>query len=275
MVRAQIANIAKSTPFAAAFIAAVLFSSSLACPAQPGSAQPRPAQPTANPARPALSPAQPTTASAATAPGSAPSAALSTGSYSVSAALRPSLDTVRQTLQSLRIDRWKKGTVRDEASTNIDSILRDLRVNLPPLLEVADAAPGTVSKLLPVTSHVDALYDVLLRVTEASRVAGPDDQAAQLQQALQGLSNARLALDERIQGSASSLEKQVVDLRATITRQAAERPVAPPPVAFPCVPPPTHKPAVKRKPAAKPSTATSAATKSSSGTAKGTQTPSH
>lgn len=241
MVRSQFGNPARPAPAAVAAVVAAAFFSPLICKAQP---TPGPARLTPGSAQPTLSPAQPTAASAAT---SAPA----TPSHPVSATLQPSLDTVRQTLQSLRIDRWKKGSVRDEASTNIDSILRDLRVNLPPLLEVADTAPGTVSKLLPVTSHVDALYDVLLRVTEASRVAGPDDQAAQLQQALLGLSNARLALDDRIQGSASALEKQVVDLRATIARQAAERPVAPAPVAFPCVPPPTHK-TTTRKPAAKP-----------------------
>lgn len=167
--------------------------------------------------------------------------------------LQPSLETVRQTLQALRLDKWKKGSVRDEAGGNIDSILRDLRINLPPLLQTADAAPGAVSKLLPLSTHVGALYDVLLRVVEASRVAAPDDQAAQLQQTLLKLSNARLILDDRMRGSADALEKQVIDLRATIQKQAAQRPVAPAPVALPCVPPPPHKTTTrKHKPAAKP-----------------------
>jgi len=167
--------------------------------------------------------------------------------------LQPSLDTVHQTLVALRTDKWKKGTVRDEASANIDAIQRDLRVNLPPLLEDADTSPGTISKLLPVSRHLGALYDVLLRVSEASRVAAPDDQSTQLQQALLSLSNARLALDDRMQGSAGALEKQVVDLRATIEHQAAQRPVVPTPVALPCIPPPpVHKTVKKRAPAANP-----------------------
>ena len=118
----------------------------------------------------------------------------------ISGLLQPALDTVRQTLESLRIDRWKKGTVRDEASANIDSIRTDLRTNMPPLLQSADAAPGSVSKLLPLSRHLNALYDVLLRISEASRVAAPDDQAAELQQALLSLSNARLSLDDRMRG---------------------------------------------------------------------------
>jgi hypothetical protein len=171
----------------------------------------------------------------------------------VSGLLQPALDTVRQTLVALRIDRWKKGSIRDEASGNIDSIQRDLRVNMPPLLADADAAPGAVSKLLPLSSHVDALYDVLLRVAEASRVVAPDDQAAQLQQALQGLSAARLTLDDRIKGSAEAMEKQVVDLHAAIQQQAAQRAAAAVPVALPCVAtPPARKVVKKSKPAAKP-----------------------
>lgn len=170
----------------------------------------------------------------------------------VSGLLQPSLDTVHQTLQALRLDKWKKGSVRDEANGNINSIQRDLSANLPPLLQGADAAPGAVSKLLPLSTHVDALYDVLLRVVEASRVAAPDDQAAQLQQALLKLSDARLTLDDRIRGSADSLEKQVIDLRTTIQKQAAQRDVAPVPVALPCVPPPAHKTTRTHKPVAKP-----------------------
>jgi hypothetical protein len=180
------------------------------------------------------------------------------GSQSISGILQPALGSVHQTLQSLRTDKWKKGSVRDEASVNIDSIQNDLRNNLPMLLQSADATPGSVSKLLPLSRHVDALYDVLLRVAEASRIAGPDDQAAQLQQALQGLSNARISLDNRMQGSAGALEKQVSDLRATVQQQAAQIAATPTPAALPCVPPPAKKSAAKRKPAAKHATGTTA-----------------
>ena len=219
MVRPQIGRNAQNTSIAvAAFIAAAIFSSSLACPAQP---TPSPAQPTASSAAPV-----------------GPSPA----SHSVSEALQPSLDTVHQTLQSLRLDKWKKGTVRDEAGANIDSILRDLRVNMPPLLEAADAAPGTVSKLLPVSGHVDALYDVLLRITEASRVAGPTTRPHNSSRpcSVSAMRASRSTIASR--GSAGALEKQVIDLRATIERQAAARPAAPAPAAFPCLPPPTAQP---------------------------------
>jgi len=173
----------------------------------------------------------------------------------ISGLLQPAFDTVSRTLDGVHIDKWKKGSIRDEASANIDSIRKDLRTNIPQLLQEADAGPGTVGKLLPLSNHLAAVYDVLLRVSEASRVSGPDDQAAQLQQALLSLSKARLALNERVQGSADALEKQVADLRATIQQQAAQRAAAPVPVALPCVPAPTKKPAAKtHKAVAKPGT---------------------
>jgi hypothetical protein len=172
----------------------------------------------------------------------------------VSGLLQPSLDTVHRTLDALRVEKWKKGNIRDEANQNISEIQHDLQTNLPPLLHDADTAPGTLSKVLPLSRHVNALYDVLLRVVEAARVSAPDDQAAQLQQALVSLGNARLAIGERMQGSADALEKQVVDLRSALQVQAARSPVVPAPAALPCVPPAPHRTTKKtNKPVAKPS----------------------
>ncbi|HUV69790.1 MAG TPA: hypothetical protein VMW15_09035 [Terracidiphilus sp.] len=189
---------------------------------------------------------------------------------SISATLQPSLTTVRRTLDSLHIEKWKRGSIRDEASQNIDAIEHDLQANLPPLLQDADSAPGSVSKTLPLDRHVNALYDVLLRVVEAARVIAPEDQAAQLQQALAGLSSARLELSNRIQGSADAIEKQVVELRATIEAQAARRP-EPAPVALPCVPPAKPHRATRRKttkPPAKPAQSKPATTPSTSNSPK-------
>lgn len=189
---------------------------------------------------------------ASTAPVAATNGAVPAGTPAVPAAsapssiLQPSLDAVRQTLAGLRVEKWKRGSVRDEAGTDINSIVVDIQQRVPPLLKDADAAPGTLSKTLPVSRHVDALYDVLLRVVEASRMAAPDDQANQLRNALENLEKARLALDDSMESAAGSQEKQLVDLRVTVQRQAAFKcPVPPPPPA--CPKPPVKKP-VRKKP---------------------------
>ena len=186
----------------------------------------------------------PEAASGTTAPAaSAVSAPLAPAPSSL---LQPSLDTVRQTLSGLRVEKWKRGSVRDEASSDINSIMVDLQQRMPALLKDADGAPGSLSKTLPVSRHVDALYDVLLRVVEASRMAAPDEQANQLRNALENLEKARLALDDSMESVAGSQEKQLVDLRVTVQKQAAFKCPAPPPP--PVCPKPEAKKPVRRKP---------------------------
>jgi hypothetical protein len=171
-------------------------------------------------------PAAVPTSSALSPPAAPPAPAVP--STSPSGILRPSFETVLQTLGSLRVERWKKGSVREEANDNVHALLNDIQTNLPPLMKDADAGPpGSLSKVLPLARHVDALYDVLLRVVEAARIAAPDEQASDLRQALGTLGRARLALDDRMEETATIQEKQVSDLRVTVEKQAAFKCPAP------------------------------------------------
>jgi hypothetical protein len=163
-----------------------------------------------------------------------------------SSLLQPSLTTVQQTLTGLKVERWKRGSVRDEASADINSIQQDMQQHVPGLLQDADGAPGALSKSLPLARHVDALYDVLLRVVEAARMAAPEDQANQLREALADLGKARLALDDSMESSAGFQEKQLADLRVTVQKQAAFKCPAPPP-APECPKAPVKRP-VRKKP---------------------------
>lgn len=181
-----------------------------------------------------------------------PAAADETPQPPVSPILQPALDTVRRTLSGLRLEKWKRGSIRDESSQNIDEIERDITVNLPPMERDADAAPAALSRMLPLSRNVGALYDVLLRVEEAARISAPEDQASALQQALAALSSARLALNDRMQSTADTAEKQIVDLRTTIRVEAERRAATPATGTLPCVPAPAKKPAKRTaKPRAK------------------------
>jgi hypothetical protein len=141
--------------------------------------------------------------------------------------MQPSLDIVQQTLEALKLEKWKRGDIREESAANISAIVRDLKETLPPLLRDADAAPGTISRVLPASRNIDALYDVLLRIVEAARVSAPGDQVDQLTHALIDLKHARSALDDRLQEVAAAQEEQMRDLRSAFK---------PAPVALPCVP---------------------------------------
>ncbi len=148
----------------------------------------------------------------------------------LSGLLQPALDQVRQTVSALHVDKWKRGTVRDEARDDISAILRDLQTTLPPLLDAVDASPATSSKMLPVSRNIVALYDVLLRVFEAARISGSAEESAQLEQALSSLGKAGAALDDRLRASVAALEKQDADLRSRLqANEAVKCPTAPPP----------------------------------------------
>lgn len=175
--------------------------------------------------------------------------------------LVPSLNGVQQAFASLKLEKWKRGSVRDEAGDNVKEVLHDIKATLPDLMKAADSGADVVSKTLPLSRNVDALYDVMLRVYEASRVAAPPDQVAQIQQALASLKSARMALDEHLQQTSEAAEKHVSDLEVTVQKQAAalhaEAPAPTPPV---CTPP-APKPVVKRKPKPKPATPATPAAK--------------
>jgi hypothetical protein len=201
----------------------------------------------------------------------APPQPASTTPLTPSGILKPSLETVQQTVSGLKLDKWKRGTVRDEAIENTGKILLDLQTNLPPLLEAADSAPEKISNELPVFRNIDALYDVLLRVFDAARISGTPEQITQLDVALNSLNNARLALDGRLRESAASMEKQVSDLQSTLQAQYAIKcPALTPAPAIPfCIAP---KPAV-RKPVKKPTPPATPPAKTSSAATPATPKP--
>jgi len=173
-----------------------------------------------------------------------------------SALLQPALDTLEQMIGTVKVEKWKGGSVRAEASANISSIMRDLQSTLPPMLKEADAAPGTMSKLLPVSRNIDALYDVVLRVVDSASVSAPGEQLAPLQDAMTGLNKARHALNDRIQDMAAAREKQIGDLQVALkTQPVPVCPVAPPPP-----PPPAPKKAAPKKKKPKPATPPTATT---------------
>lgn len=173
------------------------------------------AQPTPVPAQGPAAPGPATATASTTAPGGTSVAP----AVSASTVLQPALSQTQATLSELKIDKWKKGSVRDEAGGNVHSLLHDLETNLPPLLTAADAEPGSLSRAIPLMKHLDAFYDVLLRVEEASRVSAPSDQVNALQQTLLGVNQARIAFDDQLQTQAASQEKQVFELRTQLKTQ--------------------------------------------------------
>jgi hypothetical protein len=186
-----------------------------------------------------------------------------------SATLQPSLDVLKQALAGISTDKWKASpAIRTEADSNLHSVQRDVETTLPPLLAAADAAPGSVAKTIPVFRNIDALYDVMLRLDSAGRLAAPKDQMSALDQALASVSDARHSLGDQLQSNADAQDARVMHLQAALKAVPPPPPPAPAPVA--CTPPPPVKKKRVVKPAAKPATSST-----TSQTTPPQTTPSH
>jgi hypothetical protein len=191
-------------------------------------------------------------------------AARGAGGSSVSSdivVLQPAVMSLLQTMDSLRVEKWKASKeAKAETAENIGSIRRDVEATLPGLITAAGAAPGSLAALLSLSRNVGALYDVLLRVTVIAESAAPGDQAEALKKALNGVDAARRTLADRQQYMAAAEEEQIGSMRKQLSAAAAAVAVCPP--AVPAAPVKTaSKAAPKRrkkgiKPAVKdPSTA--------------------
>jgi hypothetical protein len=182
----------------------------------------------------------------------------------IAATLQPSVQLVKAALATVNIDKWKASSaIKSEADSNLNSVQRDMDQTLPGLVMAADAAPDSAAKVLPVYRNVDALYDVMLRLDAAGRLAAPKDQIGALDDALASIATARRTLGDQLQASADAQEQRMIRLQ-----QAAARPApAPAPAPVACTPPPA--PATTRK---KRSATT---TKSASSTPKPADTATH
>lgn len=179
-------------------------------------------------AQAAVNPAQPRTQS---------SLALGNGLQQVSIAIAH----LRRALDGVTVPKWKApGDVKQTTESDIDSMQRDVSDTLPGLINAALADPAKVSPAFSVYRNVDALYDVLLRVSETAQLAGASRDASVLEDQRSTLEDARTQLGTALLQSAQAQDAEVIHLRSTA--------VAAPP------PPPPAKTVVDDGPATKPKT---------------------
>ena len=150
---------------------------------------------------------------------------------------------LRRVLGSINVPKWKApGDVRQTTESDVDSMQRDVSDTLPNLISAALADPSKVSPAFSVYRNVDALYDVLLRVSETAQLAGSND-ARLLEEQRSALEDARTQLGAALLQSSQSQDAEVVHLRSAA--------VAAPPPAQPAKTVIDDGPAAKTKPAAK------------------------
>jgi hypothetical protein len=142
------------------------------------------------------------------------------------ATLRPALANVQTVIGNLSIAHWKaSAATRSATQQDVASMQRDLNATLPGLFTQAEASgPGVLSPSFAVFRNLDALYDVLLRVTETAALAGSESDAGSLEDARAGLEDARGKLGAWLLQSIGAQDAQVARLQTS-----AAHPVAPAP----------------------------------------------
>lgn len=140
--------------------------------------------------------------------------------------LDPVLNRIGSTLASLEISDWKLSRDgRATANSDVESIQQDLGKTLPALMETAKASGEQVAPTFAVYRNVDALYDVLLRVTALANFTAPKAEARSIEQARAGLEAARTELGQALASAAAEQDSEVGRLR----QAAARRPPPSPP----------------------------------------------
>ncbi len=110
--------------------------------------------------------------------------------------------------------------------SDADSIQQDLSHQLPGLFEQVQASPTSLDAQLRVMQNVDALYDVLVRLTMAADLAEKKTDAALLDSALDRLESARKAATGQLVQAAALQNQQLVQLQARMQENAADENVS-------------------------------------------------
>ena len=156
-----------------------------------------------------------------------PSAQVETPSPAISDSLRPALEQVGHSVSQIQIDHWKVSkSWKEQLQSDADSITGDLSHQLPGLLQQAQATPAALDAQLRVMQNVDALYDVLVRLTLAADLTEKKSDAALLDSALERLESARKAATAQLVTAAAQQHQQLSDLQARMEAIQASHPVS-------------------------------------------------
>jgi hypothetical protein len=146
--------------------------------------------------------------------------------------LRPALANVQTAITNLNVAHWKApNDIRATTQQDVNSMQRDLNTTLPTLMAQADAAaangPVALSPAFAVFRNLDALYDVMLRVTETAGLAGSASDASSLEEARAGLEDGRAKLGTWLLQAIGTQDAQVAHAQAAVARPPAAPPPAP------------------------------------------------
>ncbi len=134
---------------------------------------------------------------------------------SVSESLSPALDQVGHSVGQIQIDHWKVSkSWKEQLQSDANSISSDLSHQLPGLLQQAQSTPTDLGAQLRLMQNVNALYDVLVRLTLAADLTEKKSDSALLNSALERLEAAKKTATTSMIATAAQQHQQLTDLSA-------------------------------------------------------------
>jgi hypothetical protein len=131
--------------------------------------------------------------------------------------LRPALQQVGDSVGRINIDHWKLSkSWKVQLQNDANSIQQDLSHQLPDLFQQAQASPTALDAQMRVMQNVDALYDVLVRLTMAANLTEKKSDAAMLNSALERLESARKIATGQLVREAALENRRLVQLQARV-----------------------------------------------------------
>ncbi len=136
--------------------------------------------------------------------------------------VRPSADAVAAAVNAVDIKHWKLSRdKKEEMLGDVDSIQRDLVDTLPVLIQQAKATPRALAPEWAVMQNVDALYDVLVRVTTTASLSAQSGEAGQLLDAENQLGLTRKSLTDQLVAAAGSQDSTLAMLQMKLASLTA------------------------------------------------------
>ncbi|MES2223115.1 MAG: hypothetical protein V4587_19360 [Acidobacteriota bacterium] len=136
---------------------------------------------------------------------------------SLSESLSPALDQVGHSVGQIQIDHWKVSkNWKEQLQSDANSISNDLSHQLPGLLQQAQSTPAALDAQLRLMQNVNALYDVLVRLTLAADLTEKKSDAALLNSALERLEAAKKKATTSLIATAAQQHQQLTDLTARV-----------------------------------------------------------
>jgi hypothetical protein len=152
----------------------------------------------------------------------APNAPTAPASVIDSQQIRPALGVLQTAVQTVNVGKWKApDQVKSVAQDDLNSIVNDLNSILPGLLQTAQASPSAFQPAFEVYRNVNALYDVVLRVSQVAGLAASASDASYLQNALNELGKARKSLSDSLATASTQRDAELVQLRTKLQAVAA------------------------------------------------------